>query len=281
MLPVKEKERKVIGMTGCESYRDLLSAGLDGRLTPGEQDALRRHMETCAECRSLLELYAELAEEELTAPVPDTLVSGAMARIAKEPRRNHRRWIGLAVGVAACVALVTAALPGSLRLGLHDKAVMTAAATDEKAESAAVGLAAAAEEPVYGDLPASEEPAAPPMADDTSEAMVFMEEAMEEAEMSTESDKDADSAVYDAEAWRLDPVLAEYYGEILYYGAMPESIIALGADYLKTIDGNDWYTLPVSAESALEELLDEEGSYCWLNGNPDAENLVILAEITQ
>ncbi|MCQ2452013.1 MAG: zf-HC2 domain-containing protein [Oscillospiraceae bacterium] len=274
-------------MTGCESYRDLLSAGLDGRLTPGEQDALRRHMETCAECRSLLDLYAELAEEELTVPVPDTMVSGAMARIAKEPRRNYKRWIGLAAGAVACVALVTLALPKTLKLGLSKgDRPMTAAATDAKTENA---LATYSFEEPAAEGETTEAAAAPAAGwaaepEPEADAELFAEETMEEPlgdGWGEESQLDCGGSVYDPEAWREDPVLSEYYGEIVCYGTLPEKVNNLGPQHLKTEDGYDWYTLPVDAENALAELMEEYGAYCWFSGNPDAENLVILAEITQ
>ncbi len=71
-------------MEQCEYYADLISASLDGALTPEEQTALDRHLETCPACRTLLEqlqgLEAELAE--LEAP-PAALTDRIMAAVGE------------------------------------------------------------------------------------------------------------------------------------------------------------------------------------------------------
>lgn len=113
-------------MNGCQKARLQMSRKLDGVLPPAEDAALQAHLSACPACRTVWEqlcaLQQCLREPE---PVPETLHSAVMARIAQarqEPaqkasvRRGPRRkaWIPALAGVAACGVLVV----GAVRFGL-------------------------------------------------------------------------------------------------------------------------------------------------------------------
>ena len=112
-------------MTDCDRALELISAGLDGALTPEEKDWLEKHLEHCPACRaldadlaSLHQLLPTLAPEppaelkgrvmdavraEKTVPFPD--------QTRKKPRRRWKAWVSVAA-VAALVFLGgRAALP--------------------------------------------------------------------------------------------------------------------------------------------------------------------------
>lgn len=113
-------------MTGCASYADLIGAYVLGALDPSEEDAMRRHLEQCEECRREYESLASIpalldrikpADVPPPAPAP-SLEEAVLDRVARERGGRARRprlvWPPkrvLAGAVAAvAVALVVALL---------------------------------------------------------------------------------------------------------------------------------------------------------------------------
>lgn len=74
----------------CEQYEELISAGVDGELSPDEQRHLTRHLESCSSCRAFASSV------------------GAMS-VQKPPRFERNRWLRatlLATGIALLVGHV-------------------------------------------------------------------------------------------------------------------------------------------------------------------------------
>ena len=90
---------------------DLLSALVDGELTPGESAGVRAHLEACADCRRELRLISE-ARTLLRALPPVDPPFGFFERMVRPGRRWARAGVGvLAAGAAASVAVMALAAP--------------------------------------------------------------------------------------------------------------------------------------------------------------------------
>ncbi|MDG4795836.1 zf-HC2 domain-containing protein [Micromonospora sp. WMMD1082] len=84
---------------GCEQWREILSAQLDGEATADEQHTAGLHLETCAGCRAWLDSAATVtrrARTQVVTSLPD--LTGAILAAAPPPRQ---RWRTLAAAVAA------------------------------------------------------------------------------------------------------------------------------------------------------------------------------------
>ena len=111
-------------MTDCDRALELISAGLDGALTPEEKDWLEKHLEHCPACRaldadlaSLHQLLPTLAPEppaELKERIMDAVRAEKTVPFPAREQKKPRRWKAW-VSVAAVAALVflggRAALP--------------------------------------------------------------------------------------------------------------------------------------------------------------------------
>ena len=64
-------------MTGCDKFNELISAAIDGEVTPDEEKELILHMEACSECRSLFSSLRVLSNEfsDMLIEPPDKLVA--------------------------------------------------------------------------------------------------------------------------------------------------------------------------------------------------------------
>ena len=96
---------------GCEEYTVLISARLDGELTPEEAARLDAHLAVCPQCRILVreleEMKAALAQEE-PVQAPEQLSRGVLERIRLQRavrRRVVRRIGGLAAALVLCAGL--------------------------------------------------------------------------------------------------------------------------------------------------------------------------------
>jgi putative zinc finger protein len=121
----------------CEHLRAAIGAYALGALDPDEAAAVRRHLETCAECAAELDALAPLpgllslaggAEEAVEKPLSPAFEERLLDAFARDraasPRRRRLRWRvprrrWLAAG-AAGVAAVAAALVG-LELGAEEE----------------------------------------------------------------------------------------------------------------------------------------------------------------
>lgn len=102
-------------MSACERYEAEISALLDGELDAAAEEALRAHMETCEDCRTLYETFSLLhadAQEppaDLTARIMDAVREDAQAgKITPLPRRKNR-WVPW-LAAAACIVLIVGAV---------------------------------------------------------------------------------------------------------------------------------------------------------------------------
>lgn len=111
-------------MISCDEALDLISASLDGALTPEAADALETHLHVCGACRALradLEcLHQELPA--LNAPVPEGLTQRILEGVRAEkvvplPTRPARRWRQWAASAAVfAVVLLGAGGLGAARI---------------------------------------------------------------------------------------------------------------------------------------------------------------------
>ena len=98
-------------MEGCEQYAELISARLDGPLSPEEERVLNAHLEQCPDCQALAEDLNALHEaltEPIDPPAPPELLPGVMERVrqtAPGPRRVRRYQVRTLAGLAACLAI--------------------------------------------------------------------------------------------------------------------------------------------------------------------------------
>ena len=126
----------------CEKALELMSARLDGELTPEEAEELQAHLEACPECRRAMDALEGLEHQvsALREPAPEGLKKGVLYRIdqatgkAKAPKR---RWFGPGTAIGA-VAAVLVLLVG---LGVVPMKGMQREAAPNAADSAAPGRA--------------------------------------------------------------------------------------------------------------------------------------------
>lgn len=103
-------------MASHDEYLDLISAAVDGSLTPGERAGLKAHLAQCPECRQLYEDFSALhaALGDLPAPgrVPEDLTKRIMEQVegdnvipfAPKKPKAWRRWGASAAAIALVVA---------------------------------------------------------------------------------------------------------------------------------------------------------------------------------
>lgn len=161
-------------MTDCDRALELISAGLDGALTPEEKDWLEKHLEHCPACRaldadlaSLHQLLPTLAPEppaELKERIMDAVRAEKTVPFPAQGQKKPRRWKAW-VSVAAVAALVflggRAALPALNSGGTSLPATADApAGTELPAADAAQAPEAALQEAPAAEVPASKAPSA-------------------------------------------------------------------------------------------------------------------------
>ena len=161
-------------MTDCDRALELISAGLDGALTPEEKDWLEKHLEHCPACRaldadlaSLHQLLPTLAPEppaELKERIMDAVRAEKTVPFPAQGQKKPRRWKAW-VSVAAVAALVflggRAALPALNSGGASLPAAAGApAGTELPAADAAQAPEAALQEAPAAEVPATKAPSA-------------------------------------------------------------------------------------------------------------------------
>jgi hypothetical protein len=154
-------------MERCGRYCELISAKLDGMLSPSEDAELQAHLANCANCRALHEQLSTIhaacaALEDL--PAPDGFAQGVMAQIQsqvgqqKQPiplfrRPQVRALAGLAACAALCLGLYQVGRPGQ------------SAASQSRASDAAVSAHSDA-----ADVPESYQFSSPALADEAADS---------------------------------------------------------------------------------------------------------------
>jgi anti-sigma factor RsiW len=81
-------------MTVCDKFNELLSAAIDGEITPDEEKELISHMEACNECSSLFESLRVLSNEfsDMLIDPPEALLSGIMEKIKNRGQMDRRKF---------------------------------------------------------------------------------------------------------------------------------------------------------------------------------------------
>lgn len=98
---------------------DLLSALVDGELTPREEEGVRAHLEGCAECRRELQLISEVRGFVRDLPPVDPPF-GLFERMLRPRHRWARAGVAaLAAGAVASVAMVGVVAPHEPRVSPH------------------------------------------------------------------------------------------------------------------------------------------------------------------
>ena len=102
-------------MSQCEEYAVLISAAVDGELSPEERQRLDAHLAACPGCQAdyqqLLWIHEALGQME--AQPPEDLASSVMEQVRREAagsaRRRRRHWISVGAAAACCAVVVLGA----------------------------------------------------------------------------------------------------------------------------------------------------------------------------
>ena len=102
-------------MNICENYALLLDQFLDGELSKEDEALMREHLVSCPACAAYVAdaMAIRAAFEDLDEiEVPEGLSDGVMAviRAHAAPRKKNHRWMKAAASLAACAAIVFAAV---------------------------------------------------------------------------------------------------------------------------------------------------------------------------
>ncbi len=100
-------------MRECGKYRELLSAALDGELSPADEAVLRAHLAECPSCRNLQSILK--AVSDAADPAPAGLMDAVLQKTALMPspavlRRRRLIRVLVPVGAAAAVAALVIGL---------------------------------------------------------------------------------------------------------------------------------------------------------------------------
>lgn len=94
----------------CKPYLDLISARLDGALTPEQAEQLNAHIQGCPACRAIAKdlecMHSALSGCQV--PAPAQLSEQVMTQIRAE-KRSRRRFVRQLTGLAACLVLCVTA----------------------------------------------------------------------------------------------------------------------------------------------------------------------------
>jgi predicted anti-sigma-YlaC factor YlaD len=102
-------------MSGCNDYRDLIHARLDGELPGGRAADLDAHLDACASCRELADDLAAVASGLRALPehpLPPAVLQEVFDRTVRRrrvilfPRLTQLPWKGWAAGTLAAAVLI-------------------------------------------------------------------------------------------------------------------------------------------------------------------------------
>lgn len=97
-------------MSFCRKYERMISADIDGELSPEEEREMQLHLNSCRRCRPLkVELERMCASIRVmdTIPAPKDLAKKTMVQVRAAPKSKvihlfQRPWARTAAGMAAC-----------------------------------------------------------------------------------------------------------------------------------------------------------------------------------
>lgn len=181
----------------CEKIIPMISAYIDGELSPFDEKRLKQHLETCPSCRNILADYQAAYSSRFLSEPPPGLHDSIMAQIRSEPKPRRRlktpfRYGTAAAAVIALVLLGASGTFGNLFSSLQPKEVSVqraeAAMDTAMAESAAEVFKIPAEIDAYSldadakpqDEAPVEEEAAAEAEEEAAEAAPMAEATMEE-----------------------------------------------------------------------------------------------------
>ena len=103
-------------MSFCRKYERMISADIDGELSPEEEREMQLHLNSCRRCRTLnVELERMCASIRVmdTIPAPKDLAKKTMVQVraAHKSKVTHlfqKPWTRAAAGMAACAAFCEA-----------------------------------------------------------------------------------------------------------------------------------------------------------------------------
>ena len=229
-------------MSDCEKYLDMISSYADGELEDAAE--LEAHLETCEECRSLLEAYRGISDAmSIEEDVPENFAAGVMAKVdlyeQNTAKRGRKRNLGIAgrwIGIAACIAVVLVAFPRMPGLGCG------ASGADAAAGMSAGAVMEPADSGYGGNFGGTNETAMPESSDEYS--YTDADDADYVTSTTTESDVTDSAVVEDGKT----SVVEKEIGLIVtvYGGEIPE--VLLNSDYEAVYfeNGDIEYIVPVS-----------------------------------
>ncbi len=144
----------------CEQALSLMSASMDGELSPEQETLLQAHLDSCPDCRRVMEAMKglDLQVSALQEPAPEGLKKGVLYRIDQATGRvltPRRRWFGPGTAVGA-VAAVLVLLVGLGVIPLKQKAIIKDA-DSVGGKSSVPAVTAAPEAPQRDDLPEADD----------------------------------------------------------------------------------------------------------------------------
>lgn len=92
----------------CDKALDLISARLDGELSPQEESALTAHLQACPACRAInneMEFLHVALTQTGEVDAPSALSGNVMQKIKAERLASRRRFVRRISGLAACLVL--------------------------------------------------------------------------------------------------------------------------------------------------------------------------------
>ena len=103
----REQSPEVIATAGCGPVRDVLSAYLDGHVSPDAHDEVTAHLATCDACRNVLASYRE-ASIQLRGAAPLSPVAALLERAGGILQGGVLHTTGTAATIASSAAIVAA-----------------------------------------------------------------------------------------------------------------------------------------------------------------------------
>jgi predicted anti-sigma-YlaC factor YlaD len=91
----------------CERFRNSVSLGVDGMLSPFEEALLDRHLKRCADCNAFAAGLTAQTQLLRAAPLEEPLRAIAIAPSARGQIRRRATGLGSALAVAATAAMIT------------------------------------------------------------------------------------------------------------------------------------------------------------------------------